>query len=228
MGFLHRLKSTPAPDPSTAPRATPKRLSTPKNALVHADSVACIAYFPAAPSTELSPRLGMNLDVRFIRPGRPGTALAIPLSSSLSFSNLPPRHAPPPYAQKETRPTHAQKETRPTHAQKETRPTHARAESLPTAFPAPPLSCPHLVLPALDELLVDAPAPQPHVRARVVAALQRLARRPPRAHAHADAEQRFQDAQHAMHRCWRCRRAGGRRPACRAFRHPPAETELFA
>ncbi|KAF9807725.1 hypothetical protein IEO21_08084 [Rhodonia placenta] len=152
----------------------------------------------------------MNLDVRFIRPGRPGTALAIPLSSSLSFSNLPPRPAPPPYAQKEPRPT------------------HARAESLPTAFPAPPLSCPHLVLPALDELLVAAPAPQPHARARLIAALQRLARRPPRAHANSDAEQRFQDAQHAMHRCWRCRRAGGRRPACRAFRRPPAESELFA
>ncbi|KAI0960708.1 hypothetical protein AcV7_000012 [Taiwanofungus camphoratus] len=35
-----------------------------------------------------------------------------------------------------------------------------------------------------------------------------------------DSEQAFQDAQHAAHVCWRCRRAGGRRKNCRAFRRP--------
>lgn len=72
-------------------------------------------------------------------------------------------------------------------------------------------------------------APRRCARPRVIAPLQCLARRLPRP----DAKQRFQDAQHAIHRCWRCRRPGRRRPAHahrdRAIRvaasRPPATRE---
>jgi len=97
MRLLNRLLS-PSPSSDASPKSGRSQFVVPsasfdpvtlkaKVQVLTPEQVACIAYFPAS-DTDI-PRLGMNMDVRFIRPGRPGSAIDFPLLPSPSQLHAP-------------------------------------------------------------------------------------------------------------------------------------------
>ncbi|PCH36730.1 hypothetical protein WOLCODRAFT_157435 [Wolfiporia cocos MD-104 SS10] len=166
--------------------------------LLTPDHVARIAYFPPATA---SPQRGMNTDIRFVRPGsgRPATALSLDLLAPI----LPPPIQPDPHT--------------------------PLSELTPTNLSM------QFVFPPSRDLRTARGEDTSGVLGKLRTRTKRLGLnfrllhpRPKARTAQTDHEQAWQDEQHRAHLCWRCRKAGGRRKDCRAFRRPGYSEGLAA
>lgn len=167
--------------------------------------VAHIAYFPSSASG--SPKHGMNTNVRFVRPGRPSAALDV----LPAYSGVPMTRS------------------------------FTEAGIVLNATPVEPPSFERFRFTALQDranVAKTRPPADKQARARLALHLKKLKRRtsllPDKlglasridririrsSRAPSDPELAFQDEQHRKHVCWRCRKAGARQKACRAFKRP--------
>ncbi|KZT04747.1 uncharacterized protein LAESUDRAFT_282374 [Laetiporus sulphureus 93-53] len=186
------------PSPPDPPAPAPKPTIT----ILTPAQAAHIAYFPASASS--SPTLAMNTPVRSVRPGVPSSALsldarALHTRESLSMPALGMGTG-----------------------------TGTDMGEIPESAFTPPFN---IITQSIDSAAHPLPSIHPLGPARpprTLVALRKLRARarqllPATLKEHqrkrrADTEQEFQDAAHATYACWRCRRAGGRREGCRAFR----------
>lgn len=197
------LSLSPHPPPPLAASASFNHAS--QCHVISPYEVAHIAYFPSSASG--SPKLGMNTHVRFVRPGRPSAALdVLPVHAGVPMTRSLTEHG------------------------------IVRADQ-----PIEPPSFERFQFTALQNranVAKPKPAANKQARARLALNLKKLKHRTSllpdklglssrldrlRARSSrvpSDPELAFQDEQHRKHVCWRCRKAGSRQKACRAFRRP--------
>lgn len=203
------LSLSPPPPPALATSASFNHTATQDNTRFHVVSqyqVAHIAYFSGSASG--SPKLGMNTNVRFVRPGCPSAALDV----FAAHTEVPMIHCP-------TKPgiVLASQPVEPPSLER------FRFTALQDRANIPSKGKPASDKQARNRLALDLKKLKHRTsllsnKFGLASRLDRLRARSPRVFS--DPELAFQNEQHRKHICWRCRKAGSRQKACRAFRRP--------